>query len=938
MLPRIKKVSSPGLYCISSLNSKLPIITLVACFLVQLSLPTFSYCVEDSDNGLVVSHSDSDIHEIPAHPRLLVLGTMPAAHPGVTFQALIKVIGGTAPYKFSIVRGVLPGGLQLDAANGSISGTPAGTGTYEFTVVANDSKNVSGDRRFAILVSGPSVSKKVTISPTGISVPSGGTQQFSAVVSGTANTAVKWSASAGTVSSSGLFTAPAVTTNRTVVVVATSAADSGVKDSIMVTVTGKSSTEGSPTTGSPSSAVTVAISAVSTTMVSGSTQQLTATVTGTSNPAVTWSASSGSISPSGVLTAPVVSSSQSVTAVATSVANPNSAGSLTVLVTSSAAPVTPPPPPPTSQTGPDNRYCGSGDVPAFGSSDGPALPPAACFYTAQAATPSLGSVIQVPAGGNIQTALSNANCGDTLVLQAGQTYSGFTLNAKNCDAAHYITIETSAINSLPAEGNRATPCYAGVSSLPSRPSLNCTSTSIVMARIAGSAGQSNVISNTAGADHYRLIGLEIADTGANGSVGGFYDLVLLNSADHIIFDRCWVHGSTTGEDVKGVDFENSTYIAVIDSYISDIHSKLSVYGADSSAVGSVTGTGPVKVVDNFLESAGNNILWGGGASSTNISDIEIRRNHMFKPFTWWQQSASYFGTAFEVKNLFENKSGIRELVEGNIFEDVWAQAQNGPAVLLYPKNQYGQCPNCTLHDVTFRYNYVAHAANGMIIAVSPATTCPGQSGNGTGSCNYPSGPAYNFSIHDNVFDDINQPTYSPTGCCTDGVFLELIGDQSASTTWPHDISVIHNTAFPVGSGTANIEVLQAPQELFLNFTFNNNIVGAGSYGLHNVLPGGGLPGCSLAASALATLNACMGSTWVFQNNVIAANSSNVPGSPYPTGTFLTTFSSVGFASYNNGNGGDYQLSPTSPYKNAGTDGKDLGADVSSLQAATSGVQ
>ena len=41
--------------------------------------------------------------------------------------------------------------------------------------------------------------------------------------------------------------------------------------------------------------------------------------------------------------------------------------------------------------------------------------------------------------------------------------------------------------------------------------------------------------------------------------------------------------------------------------------------------------------------------------------------------------------------------------------------------------------------------------------------------------------------------------------------------------------------------------------------------------------------------------------------------------------------------FNNGNGGNYQLSPTSPFKNAGTDGKDPGADIDGLQTATAGV-
>ena len=244
-------------------------------------------------------------------------------------------------------------------------------------------------------------------------------------------------------------------------------------------------------------------------------------------------------------------------------------------------------------------------------------------------------------------------------------------------------------------------------------------------------------------------------------MSGYYDLVFLQNADHVILDRCWIHGSALGEDVKGVEFEGSSYIAVIDSYVSDIHSKSSGWGADSSAIGSVTGTGPVKIVNNFLEAAGENILWGGGNSPANVTDVEIRRNHVFKPLTWWASSSSYLGSLFVVKNLFEQKSGVRELVEGNIFENNWLQAQGGTGVLFFPKNQYGGCPNCAVHDVAFRYNIVRHMVSGMGFAVTYATTCPGQPGGATGSCLYLSGPLYNISVHDNLLDDINESKYSP---------------------------------------------------------------------------------------------------------------------------------------------------------------------------------
>jgi len=47
---------------------------------------------------------------------------------------------------------------------------------------------------------------------------------------------------------------------------------------------------------------------------------------------------------------------------------------------------------------------------------------------------------------------------------------------------------------------------------------------------------------------------------------------------------------------------------------------------------------------------------------------------------------------------------------------------------------------------------------------------------------------------------------------------------------------------------------------------------------------------------------------------------------------------VGFMRCDDGNGGDYQLQASSPYKGMGTDGKDLGADIAGLKQALAGVE
>ena len=65
-----------------------------------------------------------------------------------------------------------------------------------------------------------------------------------------------------------------------------------------------------------------------------------------------------------------------------------------------------------------------------------------------------------------------------------------------------------------------------------------------------------------------------------------------------------------------------------------------------------------------------------------------------------------------MKNLFELKNARRVLVEGNLMEYVWQEAQVGYAILLTPRNQDGRAPWVTVEDVTIRRNLVRHAGGG----------------------------------------------------------------------------------------------------------------------------------------------------------------------------------------------------------------------------------
>ena len=75
---------------------------------------------------------------------------------------------------------------------------------------------------------------RVSVSPTAASLQTGAQQQFTALVSGTNNTAVTWSVSAGTIAANGVYTAPG--TAGTYTITAMSSADGTKSASALVIV------------------------------------------------------------------------------------------------------------------------------------------------------------------------------------------------------------------------------------------------------------------------------------------------------------------------------------------------------------------------------------------------------------------------------------------------------------------------------------------------------------------------------------------------------------------------------------------------------------------------------------------------------------------------------------------------------------------------------
>ena len=573
-------------------------------------------------------------------------------------------------------------------------------------------------------------------------------------------------------------------------------------------------------------------------------------------------------------------------------------------------------------------------TPSFAGSnyDGPAELPRMIVLSAMVDTPAPGSIIAVNAGGDLQSALDNARCGDVIELQAGATFTGpFLVPAKNCDSKHWIIIRTSSPDSaLPAEGQRATPCYAGVASLEGRPQYSCTNPQHAMAKVQMQTRGDGPLKLAPGANYYRFIGLEV--TRPAGTPGPARLMFVKGTADHLVVDRSWLHGAPQDETHAGVNLNGMTNVAIVDSYFSDFHC-ISKTGAcvDSHAVAggtSNTQDGPFKIEDNFLEAAGEAVMFGGGAATLTPTDIEILNNHFWKPWQWMKGNPNFIGgpdgNPFVVKNHLELKNAVRVLVQANLMENTWGGfSQTGGAILLTPKNQHTKsganvCPLCQVTDVTICYVHVSHGGAG----IQMATVLSGDAKDGA-----PALAGTRWSIHDVVLDDLS------TKYVGGGTVFEIMNG------WPKNplntVTINHITGFPDPTSHMMIIGNLAKNAPMYGLVFTNNLMITGRYPVWNT---GGQTSCAFKDVPITSIAKCF-ATFTFGNNGLIAPPPEFPPATWPSkNIFPQTIDDVGFVEYNNGNGGNYALQTNSPYKNKGTDGKDLGADIVGLNAALANVE
>jgi hypothetical protein len=251
----------------SSLNTSIPMSSGQHAIVVE-ALNSQGRIYTDS-LSLLVTSTPAAVQALQLTTTSLANGTV-----GSGYSAALQATGGISPYTWSLASGFLPSGLVL-STSGTISGTPSASGAYSFSVTVKDSESSPQAATSTIaltIVAAPLVS--VTVAPTSTSVKLGTTQQFTATLSGTTNTGTTWSVNGtvggnstyGTITSAGLYTAPATVPSGAVSVTTTSNADSTKSASAVVTITPVNSNSGSvssptfwPSPGTYSSAQVVTV-------------------------------------------------------------------------------------------------------------------------------------------------------------------------------------------------------------------------------------------------------------------------------------------------------------------------------------------------------------------------------------------------------------------------------------------------------------------------------------------------------------------------------------------------------------------------------------------------------------------------------------------------------------------------------------------------------
>ncbi len=538
---------------------------------------------------------------------------------------------------------------------------------------------------------------------------------------------------------------------------------------------------------------------------------------------------------------------------------------------------------------------------------------------------SFGQVTHVVAPGtSLQVVLDRAVPGDTVVLQAGATYTGnFVLRPKAVLGT--ITIRSSATASLPPSGTR----------------LDIVSHRGLLARIVTPMAQPAVRA-LAGVNGYVFHGIEF--TVASGVYA--FDIFAIGSGAetsttvlprNLTFRQCWFHGDPTLGAKRGIAL-NGGATTVVDSVFTDFFA----IGQDTQAMAGWNGSGPFILNNNRIEATGQGILFGGARPAIAglvPSDIQVNRNLFTRPLEW--------RTKYPIKNHLEFKNGQNAVVNGNVFENNWMSAQSGFAVLFTVRTcEAGDYHWAVVRNIRFTYNVFRNSDSGInIMGRDDVRSNCAVAGTGTVTATGTtlSGASTFFTTQLKVGDRVVVAGQTRIIAAIDNDFqarlqtaLEVavpsswryfsVAGQTSRITIQNNLLLVRFRGIQILSGAdrltiENNTILSASSGILFsgqastNLIFRSNIFAAAIAG-DGIRPG------------TAVLNFYAPNS-IFSGNILFGFPTEQPF--YPAGNFFpANATAVGFVDYA---GGNYALAPTSPFRSTVLGTPDPGVNFPNLALA-----
>lgn len=298
--------------------------------------------------------------------------------------------------------------------------------------------------------------------------------------------------------------------------------------------------------------------------------------------------------------------------------------------------------------------------------------------------------------GDFTNALNSSNPGDTIVLQAGTTYStngSFSLPARSNPSHKWTYIISSNEASLPPQGTRVSPN--------DEPNM----------AILAETGGSTLINIASQADHWWVSGIEAICTNTVGTprpicgarIAAQVSVIPSDLPDSITVDRCYFHGDDNHDTPHGVELDAS-HFALLDSYVSTF----GYFQQQAQALEANLTPGPLKIINNLIANGwGETSIMGGAGGFGNpyvISDVYFKNNTITSLQTYRATGITIPPAAkWEFANNFEFKSCLRCLADGNILANSWASAQGG-ANFVMNAGTGPNGPNVVVNDMTFTNN------------------------------------------------------------------------------------------------------------------------------------------------------------------------------------------------------------------------------------------